>query len=36
MTSVDDVINANVVEENLPRDDARPAIGSPDDPRGGG
>jgi hypothetical protein len=36
MTSVDDVINANVVEENIPRDDARPAIGSPDDPRGGG
>jgi hypothetical protein len=36
MTSVDDVINANVVEENIPRGDARPAIGSPDDPRGGG
>jgi hypothetical protein len=34
MTSVDDVINANVVEDNIARTD--PAIGSADEPRGGG
>jgi hypothetical protein len=40
MTSVDDVINANVVEDNITRTDpatlSDPAIGSTDEPRGGG
>jgi ATP synthase I chain len=35
MTSVDDVINANVVEDNVTRTDPHPAVGSPDEPRGG-
>jgi hypothetical protein len=35
MTSVDDVINANVVEDNVTRSDPHPVIGSSDEPRGG-
>jgi hypothetical protein len=35
MTSVDDVINANVVEDNTEQGSARPAIDPPDDNRGG-
>ena len=36
MTSVDDVINANVVEDNTVQAQPRPPIGPADDPRGGG
>jgi hypothetical protein len=36
MTSVDDVINANVVEDNTVQAQPRPPIGPVDDPRGGG
>jgi hypothetical protein len=35
MTSVDDVINANVVEDNTVQAQPRPPIGPADDPRGG-
>ena len=35
MTSVDDVINANVVEDNIVRNDPNLALGPPDEPRGG-
>jgi hypothetical protein len=36
MTSVDDVINANVVDDNVVRPDPRPLTGPPDDQSGGG
>jgi hypothetical protein len=29
------VINANVVEDNIVRNDPHPALGPPDEPRGG-
>jgi hypothetical protein len=35
MTSVDDVINANVVDDNVIRGDHHPAVGAPDEPQGG-
>ena len=35
MTSVDDVINANVVEDNIVRNDPHPALHPPDESRGG-
>jgi hypothetical protein len=36
MTSVDDVINANVVDDNVDRLGEPPTAGPPDAPRGGG
>jgi hypothetical protein len=36
MTSVDEVISANVVEDNVVRPDPRPLTGPPDDGQGGG
>ena len=35
MTSVDDVINANVVEDNIVRNEPHPALHPPDESRGG-
>ncbi len=36
MTSVDDVISANVVDDDIIRTDPRPLTGPADDPKGGG
>ena len=36
MTSVDDVVNANVVDDNVVRGDVRPFAGSRDEPESGG